>query len=363
MEFTLDGVDFNPKVTAFIRNEFFKGSSEIILKNIGYRGKKITVTVKLPENDQNVTGFFVKKGMKLNGNDHTGVILFNTLEADNEVEIELEYSDISGTITKKTCDDEPVCFAPRVPTIPLDPYGVSISGGKLQITFSSPDTGVTFNMYRDGEKVAENVVSPWIDDNSTDYADTSYCYSVTALNSAGNESHIANPVCFWGTTFERVTKIEANGFDQIPNASDHGRDHFADWGLPGAELSASSFTVPSTGIYLVQIEYGSGRPIDTGITSCLKEVEFIDESDSSVVFSGFAVMPHLGADNWDKWGDSSFLKVALNSTKTYKISITDAFNMSYFQHFVPYTGPIGGGEDVYNRANISTLKFLLKEKN
>jgi hypothetical protein len=74
-------------------------------------------------------------------------------------------------------------------------------------------------------------------------------------------------------------------------------------------------------------------------------------------------MPHLGADNWDRWGDSSFLKVALNSTKTYKISISDAFNMSYFEHFVPYTGgAVGGGTEVYNRVNLSTIKFLLKEK-
>ena len=72
-------------------------------------------------------------------------------------------------------------------------------------------------------------------------------------------------------------------------------------------------------------------------------------------------MPHLGADNWDRWGESSFVEVELESGKTYKAEISDAFNMSYFEHFVPYTAGIGGGDDVYNRANISTLKFLLKE--
>jgi hypothetical protein len=94
------------------------------------------------------------------------------------------------------------------------------------------------------------VTSPWTDADSTDYSDKSYCYSVSAISTAGLESHIANPVCFWGTAFERVTKIEANGFDQTPNASDHGRSHFADWGIPAAVLSVSSFTPPSTGTYL-----------------------------------------------------------------------------------------------------------------
>ena len=71
-------------------------------------------------------------------------------------------------------------------------------------------------------------------------------------------------------------------------------------------------------------------------------------------------MPHLG-DSWDRWGESSFVSVELSAEKTYKAEIRDAFNMSYFKHFEPYTGGAGGGTDVYNRANISTLKFLLKE--
>ncbi len=72
------------------------------------------------------------------------------------------------------------------------------------------------------------------------------------------------------------------------------------------------------------------------------------------------LMPHLGG-SWDRWGESSFVEVELSAVKTYKAEIKDAFNMSYFEHFVPYTAGIGGGTDVYNRANVSTLKFLLKE--
>ena len=340
----------------------FKNSTDITLSNIKYKGKTVNIVINIPQSTHK-TGFFARKSMKINGTDHLGKVEFSSMTNTVNVEIEMEYFPGEGSIAEKNCAVESNCFAPHAPVIPTSPYGVAVSAGKLAVTFTG-DSGATFNMYRDGVKVAENVTSPWTDQDSADYSDKSYCYSVSAISSTGLESHISNPVCFWGTTFERVTKIEANNFDQTPTASDHGRPHFADWGIPGAMLSVSSFTPPSTGTYLVQIEYGSGRPIDTGITSCLKKVEFIDESDSSVVFSGFAVMPHLGTDNWGRWGDSSLLKVALNSTKTYKISITDAFNMSYFEHFVPYTaaGAVGGGTEVYNRVNLSTIKFLLKEK-
>jgi hypothetical protein len=364
MEFTLDGVNFEPKLTALIRNEIVPGSEEIVLKNVPFRGKKMDVKLVLPKRTSAKTGFFVKKSLKLNGSGHSGIIPHSSLMNENTIEIELEYSDNTDTLTKKNCDDEAVCFAPRAPNIPLDPYGVAVNSGKLQVTFNSPDTGVTFNMYRDGVKVAQNATSPWIDDNSGDFADKSYCYSVTALNSEGNESHIANPVCYWGNEFDRIAKLEPVAFEQSGSAfMDHGRMQFGDWGLPGAELSVSSFSPDVTGKYLIQIEYGSGRPIDTGITACFKEVEITDLSDNSKQHS-FVVMPHLGLNDWGRWGNSSFGEFHLDSSKTYRIVIKDTMNMSYFKHFVPYTGhPAGGGNDVYNRANVSTLKFLLKEKN
>ena len=148
-------------------------------------------------------------------------------------------------------------------------------------------------------------------------------------------------------------------FDQFATHFDHNKPHFGDWGLPEAVLSVSNIKPAQSGTYLVSVEYGSGRPINTGITSCNKIVKITDENNN-VVLEKMVFMPHLG-DNWDIWGESSFVEVELEKGKTYKAEIRDAFNMSYFEHFVPYTAGAGGGDDVYNRANISTLKFLLKE--
>lgn len=362
MDVDVDSITFDPSIPAGLRNGFLGNSSEITLENVPIKGNKFRVTLVLPERDDKESGFYVVKSLKFNGTVHDKKILITELGSNDEVEIEFEYNSDSGTSKIVDCSNEANCFAPHAPTIPTSPYGVAVDSGKLAVTFTG-DSGVTFNVFRDGVKVAENVTSPWIDLNSTDYADKSYCYSVSAISSAGLESHHADPVCYWGDSFERVVSIDANGFDQTPNASDHNRPHFADWGLPGAQLSASAFSPAISGAYLLQLEYGSGRSIDTGITACFKQVVVTDESDSSEVASGFIVMPHLGANNWDRWGNSSFMEVTLDSSRNYKIIISDALNMSYFEHFVPYNGlDVGGGNDVYNRANISTIKFLLKEK-
>lgn len=368
MDVDVDSITFDPMIPVSLKKNLFPDSYGTQLDNVTIKGKNLKLKVYFPLDDTDDNGIYVFKELKKQGQVHDQKVLFSELEDYDTVSILLEHSSLSGSIKEVDCSVESNCFAPHAPVIPTSPYGVAVSAGKLAVTFTG-DSGVTFNVFRDGIKVGTNVTSPWTDPNSGDYADNSYCYSVSAVNSAGLESHHADPVCYWGDSFERVIELKAsaesekNSFDQTPNASDHGRSHFADWGNPAEVLSVSTFSPSTSGTYLLQIEYGSGRSIDTGITACYKKVEVIDESDSSVAASGFVVMPHLGADNWDRWGNSSFLEVDLDSVKSYKISISDALNMSYFEHFVPYNGlAVGGGTEVYNRANISTIKLLLKDR-
>ena len=352
---------FSPKIPVNLRNTFFAGSSEIVLKNLKFKGKTFTLKILLPPKNGETRGFYVQKSLKIDG---VPGFLPDSLKEGSLIEMELRFSDESGEINLVDCNADPnKCWAPLPVTIPLDPYGVTLENDRLKVAFSASENAVSYNIYRDGVKVASNVqTTSWVDENSGDHAKKSYCYSVAAVNSEGWESHHSDPVCYWGPDFDRTTmKFWADSaFDQTPNASDHGRAHFADWGTPSSVLSVPNITPTKSGTYIVTVEYGSGRPIDTGITSCNKIVRITDENNN-VVMEKTVFMPHLGAENWDRWGESSFVEVELESGKTYKAEISDAFNMSYFEHFVPYTAGIGGGTDVYNRANISTLKFLLKE--
>lgn len=364
-EQTLKTLWFSPKIPVNLRNTFFAGSSEIVLKNLKFKGKTIELKIKLPQKNSETAGFYVLKSLKLDGVEKTDPFSVSDLKAESKIEMELELSDETGTLTLVDCNANPnKCWAPLPVTIPLDPYGVTLENGRLKVAFSASENAVSYNIYRDGVKVASNVhTTSWVDENSGDHSTKSYCYSVAAVNSEGWESHHSNPVCYWGEGFNRTTMqfwADAGKFDQNPNASDHGRAHFADWGTPADVLSVSNIQPAQSGTYIVTLEYGSGRPIDTGITSCNKIIKITDEN-SNVVLEKTVFMPHLGADNWDRWGESSFVEVELTSGKTYKAEIRDAFNMSYFKHFELYTNGAGGGTDVYNRANISTLKFLLKE--
>jgi hypothetical protein len=367
-EQTLKTLWFSPKIPVNLRNTFFEGSSEIVLKNLKFKGKTIELKIILPQKNSETSGFYVLKSLKLDGVDKTAPFSAGDLKADSKIEMELKLSDETGTLTLVDCNANPnKCWAP----LPVTNVSVGLDGKRLGISFDPSGNAVSYNIYRDGKKVKENLTeSSWRDDfENPDYVHNSYCYSVSAVNSEGWESHHSDPVCYWGNDYER-TKLQFTAvaeenaaneyrFDQFATHFDHNKPHFGDWGTPEAVLSVSNIKPKDSGTYLVSLEYGSGRPINTGITSCNKIVKITDEN-SNVVLEKMVFMPHLG-DNWDIWGESSFVKVELSNDKTYRAEIRDAFNMSYFEHFVPYTAGAGGGNDVYNRANISTLKFLLKE--
>jgi len=369
-EQTLKTLWFSPKIPVNLRNTFFAGSSEIVLKNLKFKGKTIELKIILPQKNSENSGFYVLKSLKLDGNAKTEPMTVADFSENSTIEMELELSDETGTANIVDCNANPnKCWAP----MPVENVSVQLDGKRIGVTFDPSSDAVSYNVYRDGKKVKENLTETlWRDDSdgSSNYEKESFCYSVSAVNSEGWESHHSDPVCYWGNDYER-TKLQFTAvaeenaaneyrFDQFATHFDHNKPHFGDWGTPEAVLSVSNIKPKDSGTYLISLEYGSGRPIDTGITSCNKIVKIINENDGLTVLEKMVFMPHLG-DNWDIWGESSFIQVELSNDKTYKAEIRDAFNMSYFEHFVPYTAGAGGGTDVYNRANISTLKFLLKE--
>ena len=387
-EQTLEKICFSPAIPVNLRNTFFADSSEIVLKNLKFKGEALELRIKLPEKNSGTEGFYVLDSLKLNGEfkEEGACLPAYGFAPDSIIEMELKLSDKSGKNVNliDDCTVPGKCWAPRA----VEKVSVKESGRNLSVEFTAFEDAVSYNVYRDGKQIGWELTEDsgevtvvetvnnvkkisWRDTYSSNFWNESFCYSVAAVNAFGWESHHSDPVCYWGNknNGDDRTKMEfsagANAFDQRPNITDsnsdlyHGRVHFGDWGKPDEVLSVSNIKPEKSGTYLVSVEYGSGRPIDTGITSCNKIIKITDESNN-VVMEKMVFMPHLGRDDWDRWGESSFASVELTNGKSYKAEIRDAFNMSYFKHFVPFTGA-GGGTDIYNRANISTIKFLLKE--
>ena len=348
---TLKKLWFSPKIPVNLRNTFFADSSEMTLKNLKFKGKTIELKIILPPKNSETSGFYVLDSLQLNGVAKTEPLSEYDLDSTENNTIELRLKQVGSTGNANVFDcvnNFQTCWAPRA----VENVTVEADGDQLKVSFSPSEDAVSYNIYRDGKKVDNVTEASWYDHgydmdyyDEFDYSKNSYCYSVSAVNAAGWESHHSDPVCYWGEDSWR-TKLQ-------PSISG-----YAEWGAPNDVLSVSNIQPAQSGTYIVALGYNNPAPIDTGITSCNKIVEISEESSASPLASNMVFMPHLGNDNG---GESSFFEVELTAGKTYKAVIKDAFNMSYFKHFELYTNGNGGGTDVYNKANIYKIEFLLKE--
>jgi hypothetical protein len=324
------------------------------------------VQVDLPPATADRAGAYAVGQVLLNGKDvGTGFLSPSQLQPTNLLEIALvDTPEAADTLTLVTDPAEyKNLFGPLTPAV----TGISPVGGKLQVSFhggGESASGITFNIYRDGVRVASNVpgnLTSWTDPNATT-ASPSYCYTVeTAFVLSGTVSQHSKPYCWWGTGDVCIQSFTAGTFDTVGGdlATTHGRVHFENWGQPGDTVTIHNVTPAFTGPYLVQAVYANGSgSIDAGITCGAKRVVVQDEANDAVVGDGVLVMPQAGM--WDQWRDSTFVRAALATGHTYRISLshdTTTQNMSDFQFNTQYSG-IGGTGGAYHNVDIAEIKLL-----
>ncbi len=362
-----DGIRFLPYLTRGLRQTLFAGADSLVLNNFPYRGRTITVQVHLPSATADADGAYAVGEILLNGtvvsDDHLPPA---SLEPHNLLEITLvDTAEAADTIALETDTSEyRNLFSPLTPTV----TGVTSAGGGLQVDFAGggePAAQIAFNVYRDGVRVASDLpggTTSWTDTSAT-VTSPSHCYTVEAyFLLSGNHSQHAKPWCWWGTGFDRITSIGAQSFTSTGGTLvlNHEKWHYENWGEPTHELTVSGVIPSFTGDHYLQVSYGNGAgAISTGITCSVKRVEVVDEGTNQPVGSGLLVMPHLGL--WDVWKGSSFVKVPLDSSHSYRITIfhdATTLNMSDFEHNALYTGGSGGASGAYHYVNISELKLL-----
>jgi hypothetical protein len=366
LEASQTGIRFAPAVTRWMRSELFGGADSIALSNFRYKGKRIAVRIRLPAKESG-SGVLGIASVRLNGAEvGTGFVEGPSLGADNLFEIELS-SGSASTDGITLVDDAAVAdyrnvFGPRTPAI----TGLSIQSDRVNVSWDAAGEApadVTFNVYRDGALIAEDLAgttTSFLDAGSASHATTTYCYTVEAAFAAsGNVSQRARPACYWGPGLSRIQTYGAQGFSASGGTLvfNYGRWHYEDWGDATDTLTITSVVPAQSGRHFLQVLAGNGAgSTTTGITCGVKRVEVFD--GTTLVASGLFVMPHLGS--WNDWRDSTFVAADLVQGVSYTVVIREdatSGNMSDLDHFSLYggTGGLGGR---FNKVNIAELKLL-----
>lgn len=354
------GIRFLPKLTGKTRSTLFSGSDSIALSNLSFHGKRVDVVLKLPQ-VQDGSDLQVAS-VRLDGEDiGMDFVDFADLKDHSVFEVTLETTASNGEeitlLSSSDVADYQNVFGPRTPSI----QSVTAGNGQLTVQWDAAgETAVTFNLYRDGVQIADGLsTTSYTDPTSTDLAVNSHCYTVESVFASGNASQHAKPVCFFGSSNERVQVVGAQSF--ASNAGtlvfNHGRWHYEDWGDPSDTLTISNIVPTKTGVYLLQVLAGNGAGDTTSGVSCgVKSIAVFN--GPTLVGQGQLLMPHLGS--WDEWRDSSFVSVNLTAGQSYSIVIREdasSGNMSDLDHFSLYNGT-GGTGGRFNKVNISEVKIL-----
>ncbi|APR83945.1 Isopentenyl-diphosphate delta-isomerase [Minicystis rosea] len=365
LEMTQSGLRFAPKIPGELRDTILSGADTVTLSNLAYKGKRVSVRVKLPPAPAG-KGMLAVTAVRLDGKDvGTGFVDASALGASSVFEIDLASGTSSGKgitlVDDAQLADYKNVFGPRTPVIST--IGISNDRVKIDFTVGESAADVTFNVYRDGMRIAEGLpgnTSSYVDQDSAQHATTSYCYTVEAVfGASGNASQRAQPACYWGPSNQRIQTFGAQSFLAQGGtlSMSHGRWHYDDWGNPSDKLTIGNVTAAQSGRHLVQVNAGNGAgDFTTGITCGVKAVEVWD--GATLVGGGQLTMPQLAT--WDDFRGSNFVPVDLVAGKTYTVVIREdgaSGNMSDFAHFAIYGG-MGGSSGRFNKVNISELKLL-----
>ncbi|MEW7866870.1 hypothetical protein [Aeromonas diversa] len=350
------GLRLKPFVTTRL-HRLMGGSDSVTLEGLNYRGKTISIGLQLPAQGA-AGGYYPVAGIRLNGNEVSGDrIDASQLQGSNRIEIrfgaaqadEQPVTLIEGVDPRSV--DDPSVFAPREPQM----VAVTRRGDGVAVEFSDRANrgGVTYNLYRNGQRVASGLTEPrWLDASlpATDGA----CYSAEAVyGTSGHRSHHAKPLCL-NAVQERIPVTDARVRHDGSLVTGEGIEvtYLKDWGAPGEQLLIGD--LPIEGKRMIRLEYFNGHhAINLGVTNGVKLVEVMNP-DGAVVASGVVQMPHVMKEGEKKpLRESTPLAVDLPAGR-YSVRVSDFYNMSYLGSNESYNDA-GGREGPVNRVDLAAL--------
>jgi len=352
-----DGIALRPFVTAKLRRETFGDASEIALHDLRLHGKRIDVVLRLPPAAKG-DGVHRVERIVLNGKPVKNTLRMGDLLAANRVEITLgKLVAGDGTIRRVTAspyEESPVTFGPREPLIEAL---ARQSPGAVGLTIGANGNGanVIYRVYRDGRLVADKLpAGAWIDRK----AGVASCYAVEArFVDSGNVSHHSQPRCIdagieIGIADPRVT---SNLTATAPDAR-FALPALRDWGRPQDRFAVDGIRIDGAGDYRVQVRYHNGaNQVNLGISGGVKWLALKDHA-GKVVAQGAIQLPHAPLFKGATPTVYSTPLAAKLKVGSYRLEMTDFFNMSYLESNRTFTG--AGGAEPANRFDIHGVRVL-----
>jgi len=357
---TPTGIALKPFVTAGLRGGVFATTDTATLSNLRLQGRSVSVTLRLPPAAaKDAQGYYEVERILLNGKPVGADIAWNALQADNRIEIVLGKL-VAGEqgirrVNANPYAEAPSVFAPREPRV----TALARSGKDNLVTVAGAagDSGVTYNVYRDGKLVASRLpAGAWRDRK----APATACYAAEAQYSAsGNHSHHSQARCVdAGVTISAFDeRVASNAKPAAPNAR-FSEPRLADWGRPGDRFTVERVRVPQAGEYAVQVRYHNGaNQINLGISGGVKWLA-LEDASGRIVAQGVIQLPHARIDKADTPAVMSTpLAAHLQAGVSYRIRMSDFYNMSYLQSNSSFSAA-GGVEGPSNRFDIYGVRLL-----
>ena len=356
---TNDGIALHPFVTAKLRGGVFAASNELALNNLRLQGRTLDIKLRLPAlAPQGANGVYAVERILVNGKPAGSAIKWTELAPQNQIEIVLGKLEAGDQAIRRVNADpyveSPAVFGPREPAI----AALQRSAGGVTLDIAARDgAGVHYNIYRDGKLVAARLpASAWTDRQATSTA----CYAVeAAFGSSGNRSHHSRPRCVDAGIEIPVTDARVRA--DLPLAAPSPRfdePHLANWGKPQDRFEVGAIKVPSAGNYAVQVRYHNGaNQINLGISGGVKWLAVKDAS-GAIVAQGVVQLPHARIEKaHTPIVYSTPLAAALQAGRSYRIEMSDFFNMSYLRSNSSFSAA-GGLEGPSNRFDIYGVRLL-----
>ena len=354
-----DGVHIAPFLTSETRTLLGTGGTAR-LAGLVWKGRPIEIVLHLP--DRAPAGrFYPVLAVQLRGRRLTGPITEDMLSTRaNRIDVRFglamaarDWVTSVANVPAKSHDD-PRVFMPRTPSATA-----SRDGGDVTVTIAPMQqaAAVTYRVYRDGQPVADSLTTQvWTDPRPIPPTLTT-CYSVVAVFVTTRlASQPSAASCLRGSASQIIAATDSriSGAELVP-PGDSVDVPTRRVGMD-TRLVVSDVRIATEGDYVLSIDYDNHVfALNTGVTNGVKRLTILDGA-GTVRRRAVIQMPHTRAvDGRHPVRESTRTSVHLPAG-TYRIELSNFFNMSELESNARYSGP-GGKAGAVNEVRVAAIRI------